>query len=55
MDRWESIAVGEEIIKFVKMQHIENYAAFLIYCKENNPKWFEKMCKTPNMRKYFRN
>lgn len=55
MDRWESIAVGEEIIKFVKMQHIENYAKFMIYCKENNPKWFKKMCDTPNMRKYFRN
>lgn len=55
MDRWESFAVGEEIIKYIKKNKITNYAEFMLYCRKNNEKWFKKLCDTPNMRKYFRN
>lgn len=59
MSKWEKIdhsfAVGEEIINYIKTQHITNYAEFMIFCKNNNSEWFKKMCDTPNMRKYFLN
>ncbi|MBQ8603726.1 MAG: hypothetical protein IJ410_02625 [Oscillospiraceae bacterium] len=59
MEKWEiideSFNTGDEIINFIKENKITNYSEFLIYCKNNNKKWFLKMCRTPNMRKYFKN